>query len=716
MSDAKKLIAVTTKMSTFETRRTARVSDSQETQGAEPYLNPELSLLAFHERVLHQATRQDIPLLERLRFLSISSTNLDEFFEVRVSAIKQQATYGVGSPGLDGRRPRELLKEIAVRAHALVDEQYRLLNEVLLPELRRHDIRIIEPEEWTPEQSRWARGYFESAVLPLLTAAALDPAHPFPNVVNKRLNYIVELSGADAFGREADVAIVPIPAPRSLQRLIRVPDGLADGTRWSFVQLGAVIEGNIDLLFPGMQVRGAYQFRLTRNSDLWVDEEEVDDLLHAIAGELPRRNFGDAVRLEVDRWCPEPLAAFLLDEFELEPNDLYRTDGPVNLHRVSGLAGEVDLPHLKFAPFLPAQPPRLLSESDPFAAMRQGDLLLHHPYQSFGVVTDLLKRAAKDPDVLAIKMTLYRTGERSQVAEALIDAAQRGKDVTVVVELRARFDEENNIDLAQRFMAVGVTVAYGVVGRKTHAKMLVITRREAGRLRSYAHLGTGNYHSGTAGIYTDFGLLTADESLTADVHDLFRQLTGLGRLPPQKKLIAAPFQLADRVIGWIEREREAALRGEVAWIVARMNSLGDPAVIDALYRASKAGVKIELVVRGICALRPGVPGMSDNIRVRSIVGRFLEHSRVFAFCAGGATEVYISSADWLTRNLHRRVETCVPIEDAALRQRVFDEGLDLYLRDEVDAWELQPDGAYTRVATGAASAQATLVMRYSERR
>lgn len=706
-------------MTTFETRPTVRPRETPDSRGDEPYLNPELSLLAFHERVLHQATREDIPLLERLRFLSISSTNLDEFFEVRVSAIKQQATYGVGSPGLDGRRPRDLLKEIAVRAHALVDEQYRLLNEVLLPELRRHDIRILEPEEWTPEQSRWARGYFEATVLPILTAAALDPAHPFPNVVNKRLNYIVELSGADAFGREADVAIVPIPAPRSLPRLIRVPEDLADitnGARWSFVLLGAVIEGNIDLLFPGMQVRGAYQFRLTRNSDLWVDEEEVDDLLHAIAGELPRRNFGDAVRLEVDRWCPEPLAAFLLDEFDLEPTDLYRTDGPVNLHRVSGLAGEVDLPHLKFAPFLPAQPPRLLSESDPFAAMRQADLLLHHPYQSFGVVTDLLKRAAKDPDVLAIKMTLYRTGERSQVAEALIDAAQRGKDVTVVVELRARFDEENNIDLAQRFMAVGVTVAYGVVGRKTHAKMLVITRREAGRLRSYAHLGTGNYHSGTAGIYTDFGLLTADESLTADAHDLFRQLTGLGRLPPQKKLIAAPFQLADRLIGWIEREREAAQRGEVAWIVARMNSLGDPAVIDALYRASRAGVKIELVVRGICALRPRVPGMSENIRVRSIVGRFLEHSRVFAFCAGGATEVYISSADWLTRNLHRRVETCVPIEDPVLRQRVFDEGLDLYLRDEVDAWELGPDGAYARVATGTASAQATLVQRYSERR
>lgn len=703
-------------MTTNETRPEPKVPQGPETKGVEPYLNAELSLLAFHERVLFQATRIDIPLLERLRFLTISSTNLDEFFEVRVSAIKQQATYGVGSPGLDGRRPRALLTEIARRARALVDEQYRLLNDVLLPALRQHEIRILEPEEWSTELGQWARGYFEGAVMPLLTAAALDPAHPFPNVVNKRLNYIVELSGSDAFGREADVAIVPIPAPRSLPRLIRVPDGLSTGGPWTFVLLGSVIEGNIDLMFPGMQVRGAYQFRLTRNSDLWVDEEEVDDLLNAIAGELPRRNFGDAVRLEVDRWCPEPLATFLLDEFDLTHQDLYRTDGPVNLHRVSMLAGEVDLPHLKFAPFLPAVPARLAADADVFSVLRQGDVLLHHPYQTFGTVLDLLRRAARDPDVLAIKMTLYRTGEGSPVAEALIDAAQRGKDVTVVVELRARFDEENNIDLAQRFMAVGVTVAYGVVGRKTHAKLLLITRREGARLRSYAHLGTGNYHAKTASLYTDFGLMTADEAMCADVHDLFRQLTGLGRLPPPKKLVAAPFSLADKVIGWIEREREAALRGEAAWVIARMNSLGDPAVIDALYRASRAGVKIDLVVRGICALRPGVPGLSDHIRVRSIVGRFLEHSRVFAFCAGGEMEVHISSADWLTRNLHRRVETCVPIDDPALKRRVFEEGLEAYLKDDIDAWELGSDGGYTRVEGGTTSAQGGLVSRYGERR
>jgi polyphosphate kinase len=663
------------------------------------YLSPELSLLAFHERVLAQGRREDVPLLERLRFLTISSTNLDEFFEVRVSSIKQQATYGIGQPGPDGLTPRALLEQIAVRAHAIVDEQYRLLNEVLLPALKAEGIRVLEPEDWTPEQRSWARAYFEGAVLPLLTATALDPAHPFPNVVNKRLNYIVELSGQDAFGREADIAIVPIPAPRALTRMIRVPSSLAGG-EWDYVLLSSVIEGNVDLLFPGMEVRGAYQFRLTRNSDLWVDEEEVDDLLHAIAGELPRRNFGDAVRLEVDRWCPEPLTRFLLDEFELEPRDLYRTDGSVNLHRVSGLAGEVQIPYLKFPTFIPAVPARLANEVDPFAAIRAGDILLHHPYQSFGPVLDLLRRAARDPEVLTIKMTLYRTGFDSPIAEALIDAAQRGKDVTVVVELRARFDEEANIDLAQRLQAVGANVAYGVVNRKTHAKLMLITRREGDRLKSYAHLGTGNYHSKTATVYTDFGLLTADEALTSDVHDLFRQLTGLGRLPVPKKLVAAPFHLAQHMEALIDAEAEAARRGEPAWIKARMNSLGDPAIVAALYRASQAGVRIDLVVRGICALRPGLPGVSDNIRVRSIVGRFLEHARVFVFCAGGAEKTYISSADWLTRNLHRRVETCVPIDDPQLKRRVVDEGLDVLLSDRVEAWELDADGVYTLVSEG----------------
>jgi len=684
--------------SSLETQVVADLASAQSPSGPDLHLNVELSQLSFHERVLAQAMREDVPLLERLRFLSISSTNLDEFFEVRVSSIKQQATYGVGYPGIDGRSPRALLSEIAARAHAIVKTQYELLNEQLLPALRSQGVRVLEPEEWTAAQRAWARSYFEGAVLPLLNATALDPAHPFPNVPNKRLNYIVELSGQDAFGREADIAIVSVPAPRVLQRVIRIPPSLASGVPFDFVLLGSVIEGNIDLVFPGMEVRGAYQFRLTRNSDLWVDEEEVDDLLHAIAGELPRRNFGDAVRLEVDRWCPEPLTRFLLEEFELEPQDLYRTDGPVNLHRVAALAGEVSLPQLKYPPFLPATPARLPTDADIFAVLRQGDVLLHHPYQSFAPVLELLRRAAHDPDTLAIKMTLYRTGADSPIGEALVQAATRGKDVTVVVELRARFDEEANIDWAQRLQAAGANVAYGVVGRKTHTKMLVVTRREGDRLKSYTHLGTGNYHSKTSAFYTDFGLLTADDSLTADVHDLFRQLTGLGRLPQPRKLIAAPFSLAKHIEASIEREIVAAKSGRPAWLKARMNSLADPALIAALVRASQAGVQIDLVVRGICALRPGVPGFTDNIRVRSVVGRFLEHSRVFVFCADGAELVWLSSADWQTRNLHRRVETCVPIEDAALKRRVVEEGIEMLLADRSDAWELAANGHYVRIA------------------
>lgn len=686
--------------------------------GARPglFLNPELSLLAFHERVMLQATRPEIPLLERLRFLTISVTNLDEFFEVRASALRQQAIYGVGYPGADGRTPREVLAEIAVNARRLVDAQYALLNDELLPALRRHGIRVLPPEEWTDAQRAWTRAYFEGAILPILGATALDPARPFPNIVNKRINYIVEVSGRDAFGREADVAIVPVPGPQVLPRVIRMPTGLAEGP-WDFVMLSDLIEAHISALFPGMEVLGAHQFRLTRNSDLWVDEEEVDDLLLAIAGELPRRDFGDAVRLEVDEAIPEHLARLLLEEFELNDDDLYRTDGPVNLHRVSALHGEVQLPHLKFPPFLPGLPPRLADGADLLGAMRQGDLLLHHPYQSFQPVIELVQRAARDPGVLAIRMTLYRTGDDSPITEALIEAARRGKDVTAIIELRARFDEENNIDVAQRLKSAGANVAYGVVGRKTHAKLLHITRREGDRLRAYVHLGTGNYHAKTATAYTDMGLLTCDEALAQDVADLFRQLTGLGQLPPPRKLVTAPFAMVDHFEALIDAEIDAARRGEPAWIKARMNSLADPRIISALYRASTAGVEIDLLVRGMCALRPGLPGVSDRIRVRSVVGRFLEHTRVFGFCGGGEGRVWLASADWLPRNLYRRVEVAFPVDDPTLRRRVIEEALDLYLADDVDAWQLDADGRWHPVrggeADGAARAQQTLLTRHA---
>ena len=660
------------------------------------FLNTELSLLAFQERVIHQATREDIPLLERLRFLTISVTNLDEFFEVRASAVRQQATYGLGYPGPDGRTPREVLRELSMRAHALVAEQYRVLNEVLLPALRNHGIRVLGPAEWTPEVRGWARSHFCTSVLPILSATALDPARPFPNIVNKRITCIVELSGQDAFERDADVAIVPIPGAAVLARIIPVPREVAGGP-WDFVLLSDVIETNIDALFPGMTVKSVNAFRLTRNSDLWVDEEEVEDLLMAIAGELPRRDYGDAVRLEVEATMPDHLASLLLEEFDLQPFELYRTNGPVNLHRVSALHGAVALPHLKFPPFLPGLPARLAAEVDVFAAIRGGDVLLHHPYQSFQPVLDFIQRAARDPHVVAIRMTLYRTGGDSPIVESLIEAARRGKDVSAIVELRARFDEKANIDVAQRLKGAGVNVAYGVVGRKTHAKLMLVTRREGERLRSYVHLSTGNYHARTATAYTDFGLLTADEELVLDVAELFRQLTGLGRLPPPRKLVTAPFALNTHFMTLIDAEIDAAREGRPAWIKARMNSLADPGLIEALYRASMAGVEIDLVVRGICTLRPGMPGLSDRIRVRSIVGRFLEHARVYAFAHGG---IWLASADWLPRNLHRRVEVCFPVSDPALAARLFDEALALPLADAVDAWTLDMDGVWRRLGHG----------------
>jgi len=673
----------------------------------ELHLNRELSLLAFQERVLHQATREDTPLLERLRFLTISTTNLDELFEVRVSSVKQQATYGVGYRGPDGRTARDTLAELAARAQELVRRQYQVLNEVILPELRARGVRILKRAEWTPGQRQWIRAYFHDEVLPILTPTALDPAHPFPNILNKCLNFIVEVRGEDAFGRRGGVAVVP--APRALPRIIRLPEGIAGGP-WDFVLLSSVIHANIHELFPGMTIRGCHQFRVTRNSDLWVDEEEVDDLLHAIAGELPRRNYGDAVRLEVDDTCPQELAVFLLEQFGLEERDLFQVDGPVNLHRMSALHDQVDEPSMKYPPFVPTLPRRLAGEPEIFQVIRTGDVLLHHPFQSFTPVLDLVRQAATDPAVLAVKMTLYRTGADSPVAAALLDAARVGKEVTVVVELRARFDEKANIDLATRFKDAGANVVYGIVGRKTHAKMLLIVRREADGLRRYVHVGTGNYHSSTALAYTDLGLLSADPDLGLDVHHLFLQLTGFGRLAPMKKIIPAPFALLDEMVGLIDAEAEAARTGREARIVAKMNSLNEPAIIRALYRASQAGVRIELIVRGICTLRPGVPGVSDTITVRSVVGRFLEHTRIFFFHAGGERRLFIGSADWMPRNLFRRVECCVPIDNPRLKERVIDEGLSIYLSDETDAWLLDADGRYTpRDGSADTSAQAALL-------
>jgi polyphosphate kinase len=677
------------------------------------YLNRELSLLEFQWRVLELAKDAATPLLERLRFLTICSTNLDEFFEIRVAGLKQQVAFGVTQAGPDGQTPQETLQKVSVAAHALVEEQYRVLNQVLLPELEAKGVRILESPDWTPKIQRWIARYFAGQVLPVLTPIGLDPAHPFPKLLNKSLNFIVTLEGSDAFGRTSGVAVVQ--APRSLPRLIALPPNVTDGPH-DFVLLSTVVQAKVGDLFPGMVIQSCHQFRVTRNSDLWVDEEEVEDLLHALKGELLSRNYGDAVRLEIARDCGEEMAQFLLGEFQLEPTDLYRVDGSVNLHRLVALRDLVERPDLKYPPLIPRLPRRLARLRDPFEVIRRGDVLLHHPYESFAPVVELVRVAAEDPDVLAIKQTLYRTGDDSPHVEALLAAARNGKEATAVIELRARFDEAANIKLATRLQEAGVKVVYGVVGYKAHLKALLVVRREGKRLRHYVHLGTGNYHVATARGYTDFGLLTCDREIGEDVHKLFLQLTGLGRVARLKKIRQSPFNLERTLISLIDDEAANARRGKKARIAAKLNALSEPRIIQALYRASQAGVPIDLVVRGICCLRPGVPGVSENIRVRSNLGRFLEHSRVLHFHAGGEGLVYCSSADWMQRNLYSRVEACFPIDDARLRARVLEEGIEICLHDNTHAWILQPDGKYKRSKPGnqkPRSAQDELIERYA---
>jgi polyphosphate kinase len=687
--------------------------DTVDLKQPELYINRELSLLEFNRRVLEQAKDETMPLLERLRYLCISSTNLDEFFEIRVAGLKQKLASGSVQAGADNLTPQDELKLISPKAHELVKEQYRVLNEVLIPQLAGEGIRFVRRGDWNERQAAWVKDYFEHELLPVLSPLGLDPAHPFPRILNKSLNFIVSLHGQDAFGRSSGMAIVQ--APRALPRLIQLPEEKGDGGR-DFVFLSSVIHAHVGGLFPGMEVNGCYQFRVTRNSDLFVDEEEIDDLLRAVEGELSSRRYGEGVRLEVADNCPDDLAEFLADEFVLGSEDIYAVNGPVNLNRLAALADLVDRPDLKFPAFTPGLPARIAGANDMFQAMREGDILLHHPFESFVPVIDFLKQAAADPKVLAIKQTLYRTGPESAVVDALVEAARAGKEVTVVVELRARFDEAANIALATRLQEAGAHVVYGVVGYKTHSKMILVVRREEKRLRHYVHLGTGNYHPRTARLYTDYGLLSCNEDLGEDVHQLFLQLTSLGRVSRLRKLLQSPFTLHTGIIERIEREAEHARAGKPARIIAKMNAVVEREVIRALYRASQAGVKIDLVIRGICCLRPGIPGVSDNIRVRSIVGRFLEHTRVYHFHNDGAKEVFGSSADWMDRNLHRRVETCFPIEEKALKARVIRE-LGYYLSDNTQAWELQSDGSYRRLRPRRGrpcSAQQTLLEEFAK--
>lgn len=660
---------------------------------ADFFFNRELSLLEFNWRVLQQALDTSVPLLERLNYLCIASTNLDEFFEVRVAGLIQQIE--IGDPYLEADKisAQEALRLISVRAHELVEEQYKVLNEVLLPELETENIRVMPRAMWTEEQTKWLESYFQEEVLPILSPIGLDSAHPFPRLLNKSLNFIVSLVGKDAFGRDRGYAI--LQAPRALPRVIQMPPELCENNPYYFVFLSSVIHAFAEDLFFGMKVKGCYQFRVTRNSDLAIDTEETSDLLATIADELRHRNYGDEVRLEIAHNCPDEMVNFLRQQCGMDEDNVYLVNGPVNLSRLQAMISLIERSDLKFKPFTQGRQTGMTPDADMFASIKKNDILLHHPYESFGPIIDLVKQAAADNTVLAIKQTLYRTGASSPVVDALVAAAHAGKEVTVVVELRARFDEEANVALAAKLQQAGAHVVYGIVGYKTHAKMLLILRRENTKLRRYVHLGTGNYHRSTSRVYTDYGLFTTDKQIGEDVNNLFIQLTSLGKVPGMHKLLHAPFTLHSGLMERIEKEIAFAEAGKFARIIVKVNALVEPEMVTAFYRASMAGVKIDLIVRGICTLKPGIEGVSDNIQVRSIIGRFLEHTRVFYFENEGNPEVWCGSADLMKRNLLRRVETCFPIESKKLRQRII-EDLELYLADNSQAWLLTPDGRYHR--------------------
>lgn len=708
------------------------------------YLNPELSLLSFNERVLNMAIKPTTPLLERLKFLCIFSSNMDEFFEIRVSGLKAQAASNIPTEGVDGLTPKLALEKISEHAHRLVDLQYQTLNDKVFPELTRHGIAFLTREQWSDAQKKWLKDYFKREVLPILTPIRLDPAHPFPLTINKGLSIVVDLHDPE---RDDAHNIAVVPAPRVLPRFIRLPEELCENdNEYEYVYLSSIIHSNIKKLFSNVKVLGCYQFRITRNSDLYVDLEEVEDLARTLEGELPSRLYGEAIRLEVSKNCPKRITAFLRDRFQLPEEMIFHVDGPVNLNRLISLPDIVNRPHIKYPSYAPSVPEYLGHQSNLFDAISNGDILLHHPFQSFTPVVDLLRQAAKDPEVLVIKQTLYRTGPDSIMVEHLAAAARSGKEVTVIIELMARFDEQNNLTAAERLQSAGAHVVYGLVGKKTHAKMLMIVRRESGKLLRYAHLGTGNYHQGNTRIYTDYGLMTKDKGITQDVHEMFMQLTTQSPNPDLKRLYQSPFGIANMFIEKLQREAANARAGYSSHVIAKVNGLSSPSIINELYEASQAGVTIDLIVRGICCIRPGLAGLSDNIKVRSVVGRFLEHDRVFYFLnsaesslvsaddiattaegsiktAGGSSvkadgssktaddssktadgsldgkncELFISSADLMPRNLRNRIEQCTPVLDNTIKQQILND-LKLYLQDNTDAWLMQSDGQYVQTA------------------
>ncbi len=675
----------------------------------ENFLNRELSWLEFNRRVLEEAQDATQPLIERVKFLGIFSSNLDEFFEIRVAGIKQLIESGSADTGPDGVTPPELFAMIRARVLELVNAQYALWNEEIRPALAAENLQVLNISELTSEEAEWARQYFHNEVFPVLTPLAVDASHPFPQVLNKSHNLMVRARRANS----AELLFAIVQVPRVVSRLVSLPRGAGEAEPFKYLQLSSLIKHHLCELFPGLTLEEVHAFRVTRNSDLYIDEEEAENLLRTLEKQLRRANRGNAVRLEVEQDCPAEFQQLLLERFKLTAADLYLVNGPISMGYLSPLISNEAFARLKDRPFSPAHDPDLPPHADVWEMIRRNDVMLHHPYETFDSVVELMETASSDPQVLAIKMTLYRTSGDSPLVAALMAAALRGKQVTAIVELKARFDEANNIQWARKLEEAGVHVLYGVVGLKTHCKMMLIVRRDDDRIRRYVHLGTGNYHPRTARLYTDLSLLTSNPEITQEVATLFNTLTGLTEYPGFKKLLVSPFDLSRRFLEKIHRERDHALAGRPGRIIAKINSLVDENAIEALYEASAAGVKIDLIVRGICCLRPKVPGLSENIRVISIVGRFLEHSRIFYFANDGQPEVYLGSSDWMPRNFYRRVEVAFPVESPDLQAELIEEILPAFLSDRVKARELQADGSYLRLkpAPGETPAQAQLFFR-----
>lgn len=675
------------------------------------YINREFSAIEFNRRVLMLANDERVPLLERMRFLSICSNNLDEFFEIRVAGLKEKIALSSGKPTIDGLRAEEAYSEISKRAHKLIEQLYSIFNKQLLPALAKENIFFLDPPEWSDDIHLWAKHYFKHEVLPVISPIALDLAHPLPRLINKSLNFIISLSGKDAFDRNINYAVVH--APRSIPRMIHLPSELCGNAHY-FVYLSSIIKTHVNSLFPGMEISGCYSFRLTRNSDLFLREEEIDDLAKAVEHEIFSRHYGHVVRLEIENKCPDKIVDFLLQKYRLHHEDAYFCDGPVNIQRHTDAVNSIDRPDLNYPPLNAHYPKFKTAERNLFNVLDEQDILLHHPYQSFTPVIDFIRQAAADPNVLAINQTLYRTSSESVIVDALVDAAHSGKEVTAIIELRARFDEESNLKLANRLHAAGALVLYGVVGFKTHAKMTLIVRRTHGKLKRYVHLSTGNYHEQTTKHYTDFGLLTCERTITSDVQIIFQQLTGLGKVVKLKALSHAPFTLQKTLLQFIEQCAAATADGVDTEIVLKVNGLTDKVTIQALYKASQAGVKINLLVRGVCCLKPGLPGVSENIKVLSYIGRFLEHHRVFYFRIGSEERYFCASADLMERNLYHRIEIMFPILDPGCQKRIKNEIIKNYLKECSDVWEMQPDGSYKACGHGNNCAQNRLIRMYEE--